>query len=143
MKKSTFLIMAIFLLILTTIPPLVMMFAPTSDTLDTSWAWVLGYAFSNNLQWGKQIIFTYGPLGFNTGMMVIEIKPGFVYAHYGKFRKGMLWASSEKIGDGIYQAINRKRDVVYLPWFWRSVILVIRLIPERFFKHLAFNNTIL
>jgi len=64
MKKSTFLIMAIFLLILTTIPLLVGRFAPTSDTLDTSWAWVLGYAFSNNLQWGKQIIFTYGPLGF-------------------------------------------------------------------------------
>jgi decaprenylphospho-beta-D-erythro-pentofuranosid-2-ulose 2-reductase len=33
-------------------------------------------------------------------------------------------------------AIDRGRDVVYLPWFWRPIMLVIRLIPERLFKRL-------
>ncbi|AEE14470.1 hypothetical protein Thena_0839 [Thermodesulfobium narugense DSM 14796] len=64
LKKKTFLIIATFLLILTTIPDLVKVFAPVVDTQDTSWAWLLGYAFLNNLQWGKEIIFTFGPLGF-------------------------------------------------------------------------------
>ena len=64
MRKKTFLIIAIFLLILTTIPDLVRVFAPTGSTLDTSWSWLLGYAFLNKLQWGREIIFTFGPLGF-------------------------------------------------------------------------------
>jgi short-subunit dehydrogenase len=50
------------------------------------------------------------------------------------FRKGALWASPEQIGDGIYRAIHRKNDVVYLPWFWRWIMLVIRMIPESIFK---------
>jgi hypothetical protein len=71
MKKSNFLIIVIFLFILTTIPGLVYIFSPNGDNLGISWVnlgiswvWFLGYALSNNLQWGKQIIFTFGPLGF-------------------------------------------------------------------------------
>jgi len=28
------------------------------------------------------------------------------------------------------------RDIVYLPWFWRLVMLGVRLLPERVFKRL-------
>ena len=35
------------------------------------------------------------------------------------------------------RAIAAKRDVVYLPWFWRWIMLIIRHIPERVFKRLS------
>jgi hypothetical protein len=30
----------------------------------------------------------------------------------------------------------RGRDIVYTPWYWRYVMLIIRLIPEPIFKRL-------
>ena len=64
MNNNAFMIIAIFLLIFTTIPSLVVPLAPASDLLDTSWMWVLEYALVHHLQWGKQIIWPEGPLCF-------------------------------------------------------------------------------
>ena len=72
---------------------------------------------------------------YRSGVTVITIKPGFVDTPMtASFRKSKLWASPEQIGDGIYRAIQRKNDVAYLPWFWRWIMLVIRMIPESIFK---------
>jgi hypothetical protein len=54
------------LMLAVTMPRLVRSFSPSLDTLDTSWAWMMGYALQHHLQWGKSIVFTYGPLGFLT-----------------------------------------------------------------------------
>jgi len=35
--------------------------------LDPSWRMVLGYAFENGMQFGRDVVFTYGPLGFLMG----------------------------------------------------------------------------
>jgi hypothetical protein len=40
--------------------------APLGTDLDSSWAAVLEYAAQHHLQYGKEIVFTYGPLGFLT-----------------------------------------------------------------------------
>ena len=72
-------------------------------------------------------------------MQVLLVKPGFVdtpmTAEFEK--KGLLWAQPEAIAAGILRAIAAKRDVVYLPWFWRWIMLIIRHIPERVFKRLS------
>ena len=72
------------------------------------------------------------------GVQVITIKPGFVdtpmTAAFEK--KGLLWAQPDQIAQGIVAAVERGRDEVYLPWFWRWIMLVIRHIPERLFKRL-------
>lgn len=68
---------------------------------------------------------------------VLTIKPGFVDTPMTQnFDKGPLWVGPAVIARGICQAIDKRKDVVYLPWFWRFIMLVIRLIPERIFKHL-------
>jgi short-subunit dehydrogenase len=71
------------------------------------------------------------------GVRVITIKPGMVdtpmTAH---MEKGLLFSAPETIGRGIHRAIERGRDVVYLPWYWRFIMLVIRLIPEPIFKRM-------
>jgi short-subunit dehydrogenase len=38
----------------------------------------------------------------------------------------------------VVRALDRGRDVVYTPWIWRLVMLVVRAIPERMFKRLSF-----
>ena len=53
------------------------------------------------------------------------------------FEKGPLWAAPETIAAGIVNAIGNGRDVVYLPWFWRLIMLVVGTIPERLFKRLS------
>jgi decaprenylphospho-beta-D-erythro-pentofuranosid-2-ulose 2-reductase len=74
-----------------------------------------------------------------SGVQVLLVKPGFVdtpmTAEFEK--KGLLWAQPEAIAAGMLRAIAAKRDVVYLPWFWRWIMLIIRHIPERVFKRLS------
>ncbi|MBA54736.1 MAG: short-chain dehydrogenase [Pseudomonadales bacterium] len=76
---------------------------------------------------------------FKSGVYVTTIKPGFVdtpmTAEFDK--SGPLWASPDQVAAGIIRAIDKKRSVVYLPWFWLGVMLIIRSIPEIVFKRLS------
>ncbi len=68
---------------------------------------------------------------------VLTIKPGFVDTPMTKdFKKGFLWENPEVISKGIYNAIRKKREVVYLPFFWRYIMMIIKSIPEKIFKYL-------
>lgn len=72
------------------------------------------------------------------GVQVLTIKPGFVDTPMtAAFPKGALWAQPDDIARGILAALDGRRDVVYLPGFWRLIMLAIRLIPERLFKRLS------
>ncbi len=71
------------------------------------------------------------------GVAVVTIKPGFVDTPMTKdFRKGALWAKPEAVAAGIVHAIDRRSSVVYLPWFWSLIMLIIRHIPEPIFKRI-------
>lgn len=73
-----------------------------------------------------------------SGVHVLTVKPGFVDTPMTKdFKKGLLWVSPEVISQGIYKAIRRKKESVYLPFFWRYIMLIIKLIPEKIFKRLS------
>ena len=68
---------------------------------------------------------------------VLTIKPGFVDTPMTKdFKKGFLWVNPDVISKGIYNAIKNKKEVVYIPFFWRYIMFIIRIIPEKIFKHL-------
>lgn len=70
-----------------------------------------------------------------SGVNVLTIKPGFVDTPMTKdFPKGALWAKPEAVAKGIVKAIDKGRSVVYLPWFWSLIMLVIRHVPEFVFK---------
>ncbi len=69
---------------------------------------------------------------------VITIKPGFIDTPMTEsFDKNFLWASPEKVASDIYHAASKNRDVIYSPWFWRYIMLIIKCIPERIFKKLS------
>jgi len=70
----------------------------------------------------------------SAGVRVITVKPGFVDTPMTRgFRKGRLWAKPAAIARGIVRAMERGQGTVYLPLFWRPLMLTIRLIPERLF----------
>jgi decaprenylphospho-beta-D-erythro-pentofuranosid-2-ulose 2-reductase len=72
------------------------------------------------------------------GVHVLTIKPGFVDTPMtAEFRKGLLWVKPAVIAKGIVKAIRKKKDVVYLPFFWRWIMLIIKSIPERVFKRMS------
>jgi short-subunit dehydrogenase len=72
------------------------------------------------------------------GVQVLTIKPGFVDTPMTvSFKKGALWAQPDSIARGILSAIEHKKEVVYLPGFWRIIMFIIRHIPERIFKRLS------
>jgi decaprenylphospho-beta-D-erythro-pentofuranosid-2-ulose 2-reductase len=71
------------------------------------------------------------------GVPVLTVKPGFVDTAMTWGLPGMfLVASPEDVARGIYRALRRRRNVVYLPWFWRWIMLIIRSVPEFVFKRL-------
>lgn len=72
-----------------------------------------------------------------SGVAVLTIKPGFVDTPMTDgLQKGFLFASAARVAKGIVSAMEQRKDVVYLPFFWRHIMLVVKLIPERFFKRL-------
>lgn len=75
---------------------------------------------------------------YKSNVHVVTIKPGFVDTPMtAAFPKGPLWASAETVAIGIEQAIDKKKDVVYLPGFWWFILTIIRLVPEQLFKRLS------
>ncbi|HYX49217.1 MAG TPA: SDR family oxidoreductase [Ktedonobacteraceae bacterium] len=73
-----------------------------------------------------------------SGVTVLTIKPGLVDSPMtAGLKKGPLFAQPAKVGKGIYKAIKKGRNVVYLPWFWRPIMLIVKSIPEPLFKRLS------
>ena len=73
------------------------------------------------------------------GVRVLTVKPGLVDTPMTEAfdKRGLLWAQPATVAAGLLRAIEGGKEVVYLPWFWRSIMLVIRHIPEHAFKRLS------
>jgi short-subunit dehydrogenase len=73
-----------------------------------------------------------------SGVAVVTVKPGLIDTPMtAAVKKGLLAASAKGVGEGIYRAMKSRKEVVYLPWFWRPIMLIIRTIPEPVFKRLS------
>jgi len=73
-----------------------------------------------------------------SGVVVITVKPGLVDTPMtSSLKKGLLFAQPGKVGKGIYQAMMKGKEVVYLPWFWRPIMTIVKSIPESIFKKMS------
>lgn len=73
------------------------------------------------------------------GVHVLTVKPGFVDTEQlkGSPRKfGVI--SPEKAARGICNAIGARKQLVYIPWYWRWIMLAVRLTPSFIFRRLSF-----
>ena len=70
-----------------------------------------------------------------SNVAMLTIKPGFVDTPMtDSFKKGMLWAKPDRVAAMILQAIDKRKDEVYVPLFWWMVMMVIKVVPEILFK---------
>lgn len=73
------------------------------------------------------------------GVRVLTVLPGFVRT---KMTEGLelpepLVATPEQVAADIYAAYRRGRDFLYTRWFWKWIMLIIKMMPERIFKRLS------
>lgn len=74
---------------------------------------------------------------FPSCVRVITIKPGFVDTAMTFGLPGLfLVATPQNIGKQIVQTLNKSADIVYLPGFWRYIMLIIKHVPEFIFKRM-------
>ncbi len=73
-----------------------------------------------------------------SGGHVVTVKPGFVDTAMTWGLEGMfLVAPPEAVADAILSAVNNRRNVIYTPFFWRYIMMIIRAVPEPIFKKLS------
>jgi short-subunit dehydrogenase len=90
---------------------------------------------------GALAIFAQGLRGrlAKSNVHVMTVKLGTVDTRMTWGREGALLAiQPARAADSIYAAFRKRNEVVYVPWFWRVIMTVIRLIPERLFKRVKF-----
>lgn len=72
------------------------------------------------------------------GVHVLLVKPGFVDTPMtAEFRKGLLWIGPDRAAASIVAAINAKRTTIYVPFFWRFIMLGLRALPDSVFVRIG------
>lgn len=73
-----------------------------------------------------------------SGVHVLTIRPGFVETPMtaGLALPALLVASADSVAHRIVLAVERGRDDIYAPGFWRLIMFVIRSVPSALFKRL-------
>jgi decaprenylphospho-beta-D-erythro-pentofuranosid-2-ulose 2-reductase len=71
------------------------------------------------------------------GVSVVTLKPGFVDTPMtAEVSKNPLFTTARRAGRAIHSAIEGRRDVAYIPWFWRPIMALVTSLPESVFKRL-------
>ncbi len=72
----------------------------------------------------------------SANVQVLTVKPGFVNTKMtaGIDLPGALTVQPDDVAKAIIKAHKRNRNVIYVHWIWRWIMLVIRGIPEFIFK---------
>jgi decaprenylphospho-beta-D-erythro-pentofuranosid-2-ulose 2-reductase len=67
---------------------------------------------------------------------VMTVQPGFVYTKMTENQQlpKAITSTPVEVADIIYNAYLKKRNLIYVKWFWRFIMLIIQSIPEFMFK---------
>jgi hypothetical protein len=73
------------------------------------------------------------------GVHVLCVKPGLVDTPMtAAFSKGPVWSCPAGVASDVERAMKKKRSIVYTPWYWAPIMLVVRLLPKAIFRRLRF-----
>jgi short-subunit dehydrogenase len=75
---------------------------------------------------------------FHRGVHVMSVQPGFVYTRMteGLRLPPLLTAQPNDVAAAVVKAIKSRKNTLYVKWFWRYIMLIIKSIPEFIFKKL-------
>jgi short-subunit dehydrogenase len=78
--------------------------------------------------------------GSASRVRVVVIKPGFTDTPMtaGLKKGGPLWSSPQRVAADIARALERGGPTSYSPWFWRWILMIVRLLPHPVMSRLKF-----
>ena len=67
---------------------------------------------------------------------VMTVLPGFVYTKMTEHLTlpKLLTAKPEEVSNAIFNGVKKKKNIIYVKWFWKWIMLIITSIPESMFK---------
>lgn len=73
---------------------------------------------------------------YMAGVHVMTVQPGFVYTRMTENQRlpKPITSTPSEVADIIYLAYLKKKNIIYVKWFWKYIMLIIKLIPEFQFK---------
>jgi short-subunit dehydrogenase len=72
-----------------------------------------------------------------TDVHILRVKPGYVDTPMtAGMTKTALFATPDKVAADIERAVTKRRQVLYTPWFWWLIMLIIRNLPWFVFRRL-------
>lgn len=73
---------------------------------------------------------------FHYGVHVMTVLPGFVFTKMTEHLNlpKLLTAKPEDVANAVYTGVKKKKNVIYVKWFWRWIMLIITSVPESIFK---------
>jgi hypothetical protein len=73
---------------------------------------------------------------FKEGVHVMTVQPGFVYTKMTENQSlpKAITSGPTEVADIVYNAYLKKKNLIYVKWFWRYIMLIIKNIPEFMFK---------
>ena len=73
---------------------------------------------------------------YDKGVHIVTVLPGFVHTKMTEHLNlpELLTAQPEDVAQSIYIAVQKKQNIIYVKWFWRWIMCIIKLIPEPIFK---------
>jgi decaprenylphospho-beta-D-erythro-pentofuranosid-2-ulose 2-reductase len=76
---------------------------------------------------------------FKSGVHVLTVKPGFVKTKMLENMKtpAPLTALPVQVAEDVYNAVLKRKDTIYTKSIWRTVMYIIKTIPEPVFKKLS------
>ncbi|MEX2162139.1 MAG: SDR family NAD(P)-dependent oxidoreductase [Anaerolineales bacterium] len=74
------------------------------------------------------------------GVHVLTVKPGFVDTEMLKASRSPKFGvvSPETVAGGVWKAMRTRKQLVYIPWIWRWIMLAVRNVPSFIFRRLSF-----
>lgn len=72
----------------------------------------------------------------SSNVYVLTVLPGFVATKMTASMQipAALNSTPKRVAADIYRGIQRKRNIIYTPWYWRWVMMIITHLPENVFK---------
>jgi decaprenylphospho-beta-D-erythro-pentofuranosid-2-ulose 2-reductase len=73
---------------------------------------------------------------YHSKVHVLTVLPGFVYTRMTEHLKlpKPLTAKPEEVANAVYNGFKNKKNIIYVKWFWKWIMLIITSIPEPMFK---------
>lgn len=73
---------------------------------------------------------------YKNNIHVLTVLPGFVYTKMTEHLDlpKLLTAQPSEVATAVYEGIRKKKNVIYVKWFWRWIMYIIKATPESIFK---------